>query len=251
MSAVFPPPFTVLDTPCTLTTFAGLRDGLEAHRRGGAGPLAVDFTNVHIVTARRLEPAFRAQTAAMDLFIPDSRVLLRAVRWLGGPEAECLFGPHLMDRFLREPPAGSTHALLGGSAACVAALQARYGAGAQIVAAHDGYFDAEREEAIARELAAAAPDYLWVGLGTPKQQAWIARHKAKFGRTALLAVGYAFDVNAGLKPDAPTWMHRAGLVWLHRLLSEPRRLAGRYLYYNSAFLWLLLRQRLAGSRGRG
>lgn len=83
----------MLDTPCTLTTFAGLRDLLEAHRRGGSGPLAVDFTNVHIVTARRPGRLSRADRGHAS-FIPDSRVLLRAVRWLGGPAAECLLGPH-------------------------------------------------------------------------------------------------------------------------------------------------------------
>lgn len=241
----------VLGTACELTGFAPLRERLEAHRRGGVGPLAVDFTNVHIVAARRLEPAFREQTGAMDLFVPDSRILCRALRWLGHPEPECLFGPHFMDRFLRDAPPGSTHYLLGGSPACSAALAAKYGAAARIIGASDGYFEPAREEAVAEAIARAAPDYVWVGLGTPKQQAWIRRHKARFGRTVLLAVGFAFDVNAGLKRDAPPWMHRAGLVWLFRLCSEPGRLGWRYLYYSTAFLVLLAWQKLTGPRAPG
>ena len=86
-----------------------------------------------------------------------------------------------------------------------------------------------------------SPDFIWVGLGTPKQQAWIHRHKHRFTRGALLAVGFAFDVNAGTKPDAPLWMQRCGMGWVFRLSSEPRRLLGRYAYYNTMFLWLLLK----------
>jgi len=63
-----------------------------------------------------------------------------------------------------------------------------------------------------------------------------------------LTVGFAFDVNAGMKPDAPAWMQRLGLTWVFRLASEPRRLAGRYLRYNFLFLWYLLTDRGRGKR---
>ncbi|MGI9172835.1 MAG: WecB/TagA/CpsF family glycosyltransferase, partial [Chthoniobacterales bacterium] len=78
-----------------------------------------------------------------------------------------------------------------------------------------------------------------VGLGTPKQQEWIHRHKVKIPRGLLLAVGFAFDVNAGMKKDAPAWMQRVGLTWVFRAWSEPRRLLTRYLRYNSLFLYYL------------
>jgi N-acetylglucosaminyldiphosphoundecaprenol N-acetyl-beta-D-mannosaminyltransferase len=83
------------------------------------------------------------------------------------------------------------------------------------------------------------PEFIWVGLGTPKQQRWIARMKPQLRRGMLLSVGQAFDVNAGLRSDAPAWMQRAGLTWLYRMASEPRRLVGRYLRHNSEFLWYL------------
>ena len=79
------------------------------------------------------------------------------------------------------------------------------------------------------------------------QQAWIHQHKDQIKRGLLLAVGFAFDVNAGTKPDAPMWMQNMGLGWLFRLLSEPRRLFGRYLYYNTMFLFLLVRGLLKGN----
>ena len=115
-----------------------------------------------------------------------------------------------------------------------------------IAGMRDGYFSREQESAIVDEINALSPDFVWIGLGTPKQQAWVARWKSKIERGAVLAVGYAFDVNAGTKPDPPAWMQRAGLGWAFRLASEPRRLASRYLKFNSLFLFFLIWDGLSG-----
>ena len=96
------------------------------------------------------------------------------------------------------------------------------------------------------ELERLSPDFIWVGLGTPKQDAWVKRQKSQLRRGIVLSVGFAFDVNAGMKPDAPPWMQRWGLTWLFRFASEPRRLAGRYFKYNSLFLWYLAADGLRG-----
>jgi N-acetylglucosaminyldiphosphoundecaprenol N-acetyl-beta-D-mannosaminyltransferase len=91
----------------------------------------------------------------------------------------------------------------------------------------------------------ARPDYVWVGLGMPKQEKWMAAHVGRIDATALLGIGAAFDFHAGTKPRAPRWMQRSGLEWLFRLASEPRRLAHRYLVDNSIFIASAARQ-LAG-----
>jgi N-acetylglucosaminyldiphosphoundecaprenol N-acetyl-beta-D-mannosaminyltransferase len=83
-------------------------------------------------------------------------------------------------------------------------------------------------------------------MGTPKQQAWIHHYKNQIARGIILAVGFAFDVNAGTKPDAPAWMQRFGLTWVFRLLSEPRRLGPRYLQWNCLFLFYLAWDGLRG-----
>jgi N-acetylglucosaminyldiphosphoundecaprenol N-acetyl-beta-D-mannosaminyltransferase len=114
----------------------------------------------------------------------------------------------------------------------------------QIVGARDGYFRGEDEEQIVAEINRVSPDFIWVGLGTPKQQEWIHRNKSRIRRGVIFAVGFAFDVNAGTKPDAPEWMQRHGLTWLFRLLSEPRRLALRYLRYNTLFVFYLCKDAL-------
>ncbi len=94
------------------------------------------------------------------------------------------------------------------------------------------------------EINRLAPDFIWIGLGTPKQQAWIHRHKGSIARGVLFAVGFAFDVNAGMKRDAPAVLQRLGLTWVFRICSEPRRLLGRYLRYNSLFLFYLAKDAL-------
>jgi len=119
--------------------------------------------------------------------------------------------------------------------------------GLNIVGSHHGYFSSGEEPAILDDINRANPDFIWVGLGTPRQQAWIHRHKAGVKRGLLLAVGFAFDVNAGMKPDPPRWMQQSGLGWLFRLMSEPRRLAGRYFIYNSRFLAMLAAGLMSGT----
>jgi N-acetylglucosaminyldiphosphoundecaprenol N-acetyl-beta-D-mannosaminyltransferase len=88
----------------------------------------------------------------------------------------------------------------------------------------------------------ARPDFVWVGLGMPKQEKWMVGHLGKINATALLGVGAAFDFHAGTKPRAPVWMQHSGLEWLFRLMTEPRRLARRYLIDNSLFVGYMLQQ---------
>jgi len=116
----------------------------------------------------------------------------------------------------------------------------------KIIGARNGYFKREDEPQILDEINRLSPDFIWIGLGTPKQQDWVFRNKSKIKRGIVLAVGFAFDVNAGTKPDAPLWMQRYGLTWVHRLASEPMRLGPRYVRNNSQFLFYLFWDGLRG-----
>jgi N-acetylglucosaminyldiphosphoundecaprenol N-acetyl-beta-D-mannosaminyltransferase len=116
----------------------------------------------------------------------------------------------------------------------------------KVVGARHGYFPRPAEAEIVEEINRLSPDFVWVGLGTPKQQRWIHDAKTRLRRGVLFAVGFAFDVNAGTKRDAPMWMQRVGLTWVFRACSEPRRLGPRYLRYNSLFLFYLVWDALHG-----
>jgi N-acetylglucosaminyldiphosphoundecaprenol N-acetyl-beta-D-mannosaminyltransferase len=102
---------------------------------------------------------------------------------------------------------------------------------------------------------AARPDFVWVGLGAPKQDLWAARQRRNLDAAVILAVGAAFDFHSGGLRRAPAWMQRLGFEWLYRLIAEPRRLARRYIVTNTRFLILLVRSgwatRRRRRRGRG
>ena len=239
--------FDLLGTPLVATSY----DELIRHVHNFAridSPRAVDLTNTHIVTLRRHDPHFRQITEAVDYFIPDGMPLIWCLNRRGAELRDRVYGPIFMQKCLAASPAPWTHYLLGGSSECVAALCARFSPPAQIVGARHGYFSPQDEPEIVDEINRLAPDFIWIGLGTPKQQEWIHRHKAAIRRGVIFAVGFAFDVNAGLKSDAPVWMQRAGLTWLFRACSEPGRLLTRYLRFNSLFLYYLLKDAITPSR---
>jgi N-acetylglucosaminyldiphosphoundecaprenol N-acetyl-beta-D-mannosaminyltransferase len=246
--------FTVLGTPLLATTY----DDLAARCRDWArGPscVSMEFANTQIVTLRRHDPRFRDLTAAYDHFIPDGMPLVWCLNRAGASLPDRVYGPTFMREFLTQAPAGSTHYLLGGSEECGARLRERFGRANPAIrfvgsfhgrCGLDGLLEGDAEQRVMADLDRVSPDYIWVGFGTPKQQAWIKQHAHRIKRGVILTVGFAFDVNAGMKPDAPLWMQRLGLTWMSRLLSEPKRLGPRYAKYNFLFLWYLLADGLRG-----
>jgi N-acetylglucosaminyldiphosphoundecaprenol N-acetyl-beta-D-mannosaminyltransferase len=102
--------------------------------------------------------------------------------------------------------------------------------------------DTHEETKIIQMINAASPDILFVGLGVPRQEKWMARHCQTIKVPITIGIGAAFDFISGEKKQAPTWMQARGLEWFFRLLSEPRRLWTRYLIYNPLFVFLFLIQ---------
>lgn len=238
----------VLGTPLWVTTYADLTAWCHARARE-PGVTAIDFTNTHILTMRRHDAVFREITSRFDYFVPDGMPLIWCLNRQGARMHDRVYGPTFMRECLLASPAPFTHHFLGGSQECLDRLHAFFlqrNPQLRIVGSHHGYFQRAEESRIIDEINCLSPDFLWVGLGTPKQQDWIHRNKARIHRGLLMAIGYAFDVNAGMKPDAPLWMQERSLTWLYRLWSEPRRLAGRYFRYNSLFLFYLFWDGLRG-----
>jgi N-acetylglucosaminyldiphosphoundecaprenol N-acetyl-beta-D-mannosaminyltransferase len=99
-------------------------------------------------------------------------------------------------------------------------------------------------------LQSARPNIVWVGLGAPRQELWMAATSARLDVPVFVGVGAAFDFLAGTKCAAPRFLSRMGLEWLFSLLSEPRRLWHRYLVGNSRFAWMLFSEALKRRRGR-
>ncbi len=247
--------FNVLGTPLLAIDYKELFAKSQAWARGPVC-VSMEFANTQIITMRRHEPHFLELTSAYNYFIPDGMPLVWCMNRAGAGLKDRVYGPTFMRKFLTWVPAPSTHYLLGGSEECGRRIREwiiRLNPGAQVVGSFhgrcglDGLLEGNAEQEVLADLNRVSPDYIWSGLGTPKQQAWLKRHQHLIRRGVVFTVGFAFDVIAGTKPDAPLWMQPLGLTWLFRFLSEPSRLGSRYAKYNSLFLCYLLWD---GIRGR-
>jgi len=173
------------------------------------------------------------------------------VVWMGPPGVERVYGPDLMLAVCDAGRArGLRHFFYGGKPGVAPELAQRLAArypGLVVAGTHTPAF---REltpaelDALRAEVARAAPDIVWVGLGTPKQERFMAGPGRSLGAPLLVGVGAAFDFHSGRVPQAPRWMQRSGLEWLFRLCTEPRRLGPRYLTTNSLFVLRLAAQKL-------
>lgn len=220
-------------------------DAVAAGRR-----LSLHFCTTHTLVEAADDPVLRERLERDDaVACPDGMPLVWVGR-LAGVNVERVCGPDFMPAlFDRGRQIGARHALYGGAPGVAEQLAARLVArypGAQVVLTASPPFRPLTEEEDAAEVArlnAAAPDFIWVGLGSPKQDHWLATHRDRLDAAALFAVGAAFDFHAGRIRRAPRWMQRTGTEWLFRLLSEPRRLVRRYTVTNTRFVLLVLRGR--------
>jgi N-acetylglucosaminyldiphosphoundecaprenol N-acetyl-beta-D-mannosaminyltransferase len=208
--------------------------------RGPARYVAV--TGMHGVSEAQRDPAFKNALGTADLVVSDGMPLvwLGRVRGFSGMKRR-VYGPELMETFCRQTGGKYRHFFYGGAAGVADMLakveQERYGI--QVAGTYCPPFrrltpDEETEvQAIIEE---AAPDVLWIGLSTPKQETWMYEHREKISVPVMLGVGAAFDLNTGRLKQAPSWMRENGMEWLFRLLAEPGRLWRRYLINGSGFV---------------
>jgi N-acetylglucosaminyldiphosphoundecaprenol N-acetyl-beta-D-mannosaminyltransferase len=246
-----PPTAEVLGVPLALTDYEQTLDWIDdAVASGHRGYVCVAAT--HTVMATQDDPALRAAVLAADFTVPDGQPLVWALKALGHDVSDRVYGPDLMEQACaRAAQTGRRFYLYGGRnpgalAQLARSLRLRY-PGLPIVGGQAPPFreltDAE-EEAVAADIKRSGADVVWVGLGVPKQEKWMARMRHRVSASVLIGVGAAFDFHAGLIPQAPGWMQRAGLEWLFRLAQEPRRLWRRYLRYNPRFVVGFVRQYL-------
>ena len=214
--------------------------------------------NVHSLMASREDPDLRAALLGSSINVPDGQPLVWAINLLGHSLPDRVYGPELMARACkRSAVSGQRFYLYGGrnQGALVQLslnLRQRY-PGVKIVGGysppHRPLTDEERA-AVIQEINASRADVVWVGIGVPKQEKWMAQMRPDLETPVLIGVGAAFDFHAGLVPQASPWVQRSGLEWAFRLLQEPRRLWRRYLRYNPRYLYAFSRQLLAHRRAR-
>jgi N-acetylglucosaminyldiphosphoundecaprenol N-acetyl-beta-D-mannosaminyltransferase len=252
------PPATVevVGVPLGLTDYEGTLDwidGTVASRERGY----VCVCNVHTVMASTEDPELRSALLRSSVNVPDGQPLVWALNALGNSLPNRVYGPELMARSCaRAARSGQRLYLYGGrnQGALVQLalnLRQRY-PGVQIVGGysppHRPLTDEERT-AVVNEINDSRADVVWVGIGVPKQEKWMAQMRDELQPPVLIGVGAAFDFHAGLVPQAPNWMQESGLEWAYRLAQEPQRLWRRYLRYNPRFVYAFGRQ-LAAHRRR-
>jgi N-acetylglucosaminyldiphosphoundecaprenol N-acetyl-beta-D-mannosaminyltransferase len=243
-------PIAVIDYDRTLDWI----DAMVAERRHGY----VCVCNVHTVMAAREDLSLQAALVSSSLNVPDGQPLVWALNALGHSLRDRVYGPELMARaFARTRSSGHRFYLYGGrdQEALVQlgmSLRRRFPS-ANIVGSYAPPFrplSGEERSAIIADINESEADVVWVGIGVPKQEKWMAAMRAELDAPVLVGVGAAFDFHAGLVPQAPPALQRAGLEWAYRLAHEPRRLWRRYLRYNprfvGAFAHQLLSQRAVG-----
>lgn len=202
----------------------------------------VCFVNVHSAVQATMDERHRRVLTSADLVAPDGAPIAWTLRLKGHREQPRLDGPGTMWQLLEHAQAkGVSVALYGGQEPVLLALNARLRREfpeLRVVYAHSPPFrelSAEEDEQVCHDIRVSGAGLLFVSLGCPKQEYWMATHRGRLP-CVMLGVGAAFDFHAGTIVRAPRWMREHGLEWLHRLLSEPGRLWRRYTLTNSLFL---------------
>ena len=211
----------------------------------------VCICNVHTTMMAYKNKSSHQYLKKASISAMDGQPLVWLSRFLGFPESERVAGPDLMQEVCRiSPDKGYRHYFYGGAEGIPERLKSIFEEkypGIQIVGTYSPPFrplTREEDEMVVELINDAKPDFLWVSLGAPKQEQWIADHLDRIRAPVQVGVGAAFDFFTGNVLRAPNWMQRAGLEWLYRLLKDPRRLWKRYFIYNTMFLFCLIPEML-------
>ena len=237
----------VLGVPVDAWSIAeGVELALAVIAEGGKGYIC--HLDARSVLAARRDAAMQAAVKAALIAGPDGMPVVWLARRKSLAGASRFYGPDFMMSMLeRSTGPGAVplrHALFGSTPAVLTKLEQelrrRY-PGALIVGAlspGQGPWPEQEERRQCSAINALQADIVWVGLGAPKQELWMARNRPRLQAPLLAGVGAAFDFLSGTKPQAPSWMQKRGLEWIFRLASEPRRLAGRYAVTVPTFMAL-------------
>lgn len=211
----------------------------------------VCFANVHMLIEAHRDAKFQQVLSEADIVTPDGSPVAGAVRWFYGEDQPRVAGMDLLPELLVEAARrnqsvyfyGTTDKVLD----AIVARAKRELPTLRIVGAYSPPFrplTPEEDEADVAAINAADPDLLFVALGCPRQERWMAEHRGRV-KACMLGVGQAFLVYAGLEQRLPVWARKLWLEWAYRLWLEPRRLWRRYLVTNSQFLYLMSRNILS------
>lgn len=242
-------PYTeILKTKINIFTMQGAVEYLDSHLDELRGEY-VCISNVHTTVTAYRDEAYRAVQNGSALNMPDGKPLSIVQHWRGYKNAGRVPGPDLMlEIFKLSEKRGYTHYFYGSTPETIEGLKQnleKMYPQLRIAGMYSPPFrpltEAE-DEAIIEKINAAGADFIWIGLGAPKQEKWMADHKGKFAGV-MLGVGAGFDFHAGTVRRAPKWMQELCMEWLWRMMQDPKRLLPRYLDTNFSFLLYLMKEK--------
>ena len=245
---------SILGTKINVTDMEKTVRYMEAHLEELKGHY-ICVSNVHTTVTAYRDPAYRAVQNGAAMNIPDGKPLSIVQYLRGEKEAGRVPGPDLMPELFRlSEEKGYRHYFYGSTQETLDALKDKLSEKypkMKIAGMYSPPFrpmtEEEDREAVER-INAARPDFIWVGLGAPKQEKWMADHDGRVCGV-MLGVGAGFDFHAGTVKRAPKWMQEICMEWLYRIGQDPKRLLVRYLDTNFSFVFDLIREGMKGKRG--
>ena len=248
----------ILDHPVHAVTKAQAARAVVDRALEGQLGAYVCLTNVHTTVESRHSPELRAAADGAFLSVPDGMPLVWILRRRGHARTEKVTGIEYTPLVASVGRRAQVRHFLYGGGPGVAERAARrlerLVPGVQIVGTKSPPYvplEGLSVEDLQEELERTKPHILWVGLGAPKQELWMAKNSKALAVPMMIGVGAGLDYLAEAKPAAPTLLRHVGLEWAFRLAAEPRRLWRRYLFTNASFVWLLARERFGPPSGVG
>ncbi|MBK1884753.1 WecB/TagA/CpsF family glycosyltransferase [Luteolibacter pohnpeiensis] len=249
----------LIGLPVAATTYAGAVDWILEHAKQSNRTFAVEAANTHVAALARSNKEFGEAMERFDLICPDGMPLVWLLNSkLDDPQQKLtdrVYGPTLMLETLKatnQPDSPYRHFLLGGQQSTLDKLRSHFSEefpNASIAGVHSppfGEWPEDEFENICRKIKESRANLIWVGLGCPKQELWIAKYKDLLPPGVYFGIGAAFAFHAGEVRQAPSFLQKLGLEWAYRVAMEPRRLFRRYFTYNSLFLFYSLRDHMRG-----
>jgi N-acetylglucosaminyldiphosphoundecaprenol N-acetyl-beta-D-mannosaminyltransferase len=238
--------FTILGVKIDLIDYETVINLIRKNIKNGFSGQYICASPVHPIIVSQKDKKAKDALNNSWLTVPDGKAVVWAARLLGGTIKNRVYGPELMLRSCKMAEQdGFSIFLYGGTSQALNKLELNFKKRfprLKIAGTYSPPFRnlSNKEEIMVNEmLNTCHPDILFVGLGAPKQEKWMARHCPKLNVPVTMGVGAAFDFISGEKKQAPRWMQDAGIEWLFRLVYEPRRLWKRYLWGNLIFCFLL------------
>lgn len=238
---------TILNCPIDALTMEETLDMID-HAITSKVPIRHVVVNAAKLVHMQKDKELHGSVVSSEIINADGQAVVWASRFLMQPLPQRVAGIDLMQNLVKLAYKKNYKVFFFGAKEEVVSEVVSYYSeiySSDIIAGYrNGYFKKEKEKNIAYEIANSGADILFVAISSPTKEIFLNQYKDIINTPFIMGVGGSFDVVAGKVNRAPKWMQKYGLEWFYRFSQEPRRMWKRYLYTNSMFIWLVLKEKL-------